>query len=104
VYYNLLLSLLALQLICAFIGYNTKKNRLRAYELLQVAQNENSKSNEVFNYLLPDFVRDKVKDGIRYMQKDQGTVSILFCDICDFDDICAKYSPEELTAFLHDLY
>lgn len=35
---------------------------------------------------MPKFIRDKIdKNGEVQLQEDQGQVSILFCDICDFE-------------------
>ena len=31
-------------------------------------------------------------------------MTILFCDICNFDKICAEYAPSDLIAFLDDLF
>lgn len=54
--------------------------------------------------MLPAFVKKRVKEGVRYIAEDQGTVTLVFCDICEFDTICTEYLPIELTAFLDDLF
>ena len=65
---------------------------------------EVNKSKSVLSYLLPAFVRKRVKDGDRYLALHQGTVSVLFCDIMDFEEIVASFTPVELTTFLDDVF
>ena len=54
--------------------------------------------------MLPQFVRERVKEGVRYIAESQGDVTIVFCDICDFEGICKNYKPAELTSFLDKLF
>ena len=46
------------------------------------------KNAAILGFLLPSFVRKRVKEGVRYISEDQGIVTVLFCDICDFDELC----------------
>jgi class 3 adenylate cyclase len=62
------------------------------------------KTQRILGFLLPSFVKKKVKDGVRYIAEDQGTVTVLFCDISDFDTIIADYSTSELVTFLDTFY
>ncbi|KAL4438452.1 hypothetical protein ABPG74_009491 [Tetrahymena malaccensis] len=49
---------------------------------------ETKKIQGVLSILMPKFIRDKIdKNGEVQLQEDQGEVSILFCDICDFEQI-----------------
>ena len=60
--------------------------------------------NNILNYLLPEFVRKRVKDGVRYIAEDKGVVSVIFCDIYEFDKIIEDYNPNELINFLDDVF
>jgi class 3 adenylate cyclase len=58
----------------------------------------------VLKCLLPQFVRDRVKEGARYIAEEQGEVTILFCFIMDFDKICSIFEPKELTDWLDEFF
>ena len=58
----------------------------------------------MLSYLLPAFVTKRVQDGVRYISDYQGVVSVIFCDIHNFESILKFYNPNELTAFLDELY
>ena len=53
---------------------------------------------------MPEFVRKRVKDGERYIADDKGIVTVLFFDMCCFDDIVVLYTPQELTTFLDEVF
>jgi len=63
----------------------------REFKLLNLNMMETERYKDVFTYLLPAFVRNRVKEGDREIAEDQGIVSIIFCDIVDFDSICMRY-------------
>jgi phospholipid-translocating ATPase len=88
----------------AFLGYYLERTRRLEYKLMTLEKIDVERSQRILSFLLPAFVKKRVKDGARYIAEDQGTVTILFCDIVDFDSICAEYSPQELTAFLDGLF
>lgn len=88
----------------AAVGYSIDKTKRQEFILIRKVEIEVNKSKSVLSYLLPAFVRKRVKDGVRYIADDQGTVSIIFCDIMDFEEIVASFTPPELTAFLDDVF
>jgi magnesium-transporting ATPase (P-type)/class 3 adenylate cyclase len=90
--------------ISGIIGYKLEESLRNYFKILRTTEIEVQKSKTILGFLLPQFVLKRVNDGVRYIAEDQGTVSVLFCDICDFDTICAAYQPHELTAFLDDLF
>jgi magnesium-transporting ATPase (P-type)/class 3 adenylate cyclase len=81
-----------------------EKTRRQEYKLTRLQEVNYEKTQRILGFLLPSFVQKRVKDGVRYIAEDQGTVTVLFCDIVDFDIICAEYSPVELTTFLDDFF
>ena len=88
----------------AFLGYYLERTKRLEYKLMRMQEIGVEKSQRILSFLLPAFVKKRVKDGARYIVEDQGTVTVVFCDIVDFDSICAEYSPVELTAFLDSVF
>lgn len=93
--------LLSIIITSAFLARTLERTRRQEFKLLQLQEITYDKTQRILGFLLPNFVKKRVKDGVRYIAEDQGTVTIVFCDIVDFDIICAEYSPTELTFFLH---
>ena len=88
-------------------GKVSHKGALQArnqFKLVQESIAKMEQSDTILNYLLPDFICNKVKDGNRYIAENQGEVSVIFLDICDFDEICMKYTPRELMEFLDEVF
>lgn len=101
---RLLILTLGISAISAAEGYTAEVNNRERFKLIEISQIEIQKTQSILSFLLPAFVKERVKDGARYIAEDQGTVTIVFCDIYDFDGICADYAPSELTDFLDDLF
>lgn len=91
-------------LALVIITYKLKAYDLNQFNLLKSVEEDHEKVNSVLDYLLPTFVRKRVKNGVRYIADDQAEVSVLFCYILDFEKIVAEYSIEELTGFLDELF
>ena len=95
-----IIKLLGIEVTSAIMHYDIDKQKRKDFQLRQELDEEIKKTNSVLTYILPEFVRKRVKEGVRYIAEDRGTVSILFCNINEFDRIVATYSPQELTKFL----
>jgi|Transcript_35431 hypothetical protein len=95
-----LITPISIGLLCAIMGYYVIKDAKTQYQLLKTTEDEYQRAYSILSFLLPDFVKARVKDGTTYIAEDKGTVSIIFCDICDFDKITNDYSPDELISFL----
>ena len=65
---------------------------------------QTNKAADVLGLLLPHFVTTRVKNGTRYISEDQGIVTVLFCNICDFEETLADLTPYELAGFLDELF
>ena len=91
-------------LLCLSITYTTDINKRKQFITLKQTRSECKKAKNILSYLLPQFVRKRVKEGVRYIAEDKGTVSIIFVDLCAFDDIMQMYTPQELTSFLDDIF
>lgn len=96
--------LTAISVTSAKVGWHLDKNKRQEHKLMNIAESGVEKIQTILGYLLPAFVRNRVKKGVRYIAEDQGRVTILFCDIYDFDRICKEYSPIELTTFLDNVF
>ena len=91
-------------MISSIASYFIDKSERLEFNLVQQVQINIQKTKSVLSYLLPAFVRNRVKDGMRTFSEDQGIVSIIFCDIYNFEEILRLYSPKELTVFLDELF
>ena len=60
--------------------------------------------SNILSLLLPDFVIKRVKNGIRYIAEDKGVVTVIFCDIYEFDKILEDYNPNELISLLDEVF
>ena len=49
--------------------------------------------------LIPDFVRAKMQRGERGAAYGYEEVTIVFCDISNFDELMAKLTPKEIISF-----
>ena len=101
---SLIIFLVAITLTSALVGYFLETSNRTEYRLNNKAHNGIEQIESVLKIMLPPFVRNRVKEGARYIAEDQGEVTILFCDICDFDRICKDYTPQELTSFLDYIF
>ncbi|CAK86305.1 unnamed protein product (macronuclear) [Paramecium tetraurelia] len=65
---------------------------------------ENNKINDILGILLPKFVRHRLNETDQYnIHQNQGNVAIVFCDICNFDQIIME-EQENIISFLDDLF
>lgn len=87
-------------------GYILEKANRMEYTVKSRTKREVEKSRNILSLLLPSFVIAQVKDREigKYIAEDQGNVTVIFCDIYDFDNICSLYKPQELTAFLDEVF
>lgn len=95
---------LGISSLCIIITYAIDLSKRKEYIFVQKTRKQFEKSNEILSYLLPNFVKKRVNDGVRYIAEEKGVVSVIFCDICEFDKIIEDYSQSELFALLDDLY
>ena len=85
-------------------SYKRELSKRNEFLLMKNVEIKVEKSANVLSYLLPTFVRKRVKDGVRYIAEDKGIVSVIFLEICDFDHIVTIYSPKELLGFLDNIF
>lgn len=95
---------LAIFLTSAIVGHNLERNNRLEYKLIKIKELGIEKTQRILSFILPSFVKKRVKNGVRYIAEDQGTVTVLFCDIVDFESIISDYTPQELTGFLDSVF
>ena len=93
-----------ISVLCLVLSYFIDLNKREEFLSIQKAENQFNKSNQILSYLLPNFVKNRVNDGIRYIAEDKGVVSVIFCDICDFDKIVETYEDQEIISLLDGLF
>lgn len=69
----------------------------------RVTKKENKAINQLLSILVPEAVKDCLIDGTHILSEDQGNVTILFCDICNFDEII-KNENIAIINLLDELY
>ena len=96
--------IISITLTSAIQGYYCEKSRRTEYELVNKLKSGIDKTTAILSIMLPPFVKNRVKDGCRYIAENQGDVTIIFCDIGYFEKICKDYKPFELTSFLDTIF
>lgn len=99
-----LILIIAITTTSAIVGFNLELYKRTEYQLLNIANAGVEKTQNILSLMLPPFVKNRVRDGVRYIAENQGEVTVLFCDICDFEGICKDYRPRDLRAFLDSLF
>ena len=86
-------------ILCISSHYIQLKNRI---EFLKYHKSriELKKDNLIMANLIPDFVRTKMQRGERGAAYGYEEVTIVFCDISNFDELMAKLTPKEIISFL----
>jgi class 3 adenylate cyclase len=95
---------LCICLTASLVAYNIDKSKRLEFVLIQKVQVEIQKTKSVLSYLLPSFVTKRVQGGVRYISDYQGVVSVIFCDINNFEGILKDYNAQELTDFLDEVF
>ena len=91
-------------IVSAYAAYILEYSKKEEFILVSEVSNEMDKAGNVLELLLPHFVISRVKEGVRYISEDQGVVTVLFCNICDFEELVSDLLPHELTEFLDELF
>ena len=65
---------------------------------------ELKKDNLIMANLIPEFVRAKMQRGERGAAYGYEEVTIVFCDISNFDELMAKLTPKDIISFLDEFY
>lgn len=86
-----------------YIYWEEKHRKLEFWFSIKKVK-EFSKLKSILHILMPAFVRERIRQGQRFIADDQGEVSIIFCDIYDFDNIVQMFTGRELIEWLDNIY
>ena len=95
---------ICLILTSAIVGYVLEGYYRDVYKLTQLIKLHLERTQSVLEILLPEFVIERVKAGVRYIAEEKEDITVLFCDICDFEKLCDSYSPMEFSATLDSIF
>ena len=105
--FNVSVSLILLMLIITEISVNFsyKIDQQKRNEFLMAIQieMESNKVQDILAILVPKFVRSSMIQGNMEMEEEHPNVSILFCDIYDFDKIISTEN-ERIVQILDNIY
>lgn len=90
--------------LCNFVSYFREFNMRNDFALILTNREKMQEIADVLNYTLPKFVIPKLKKGCHYIMKNNGPVTVIYCEISNIDEIVCMYSPSELINFLNDLF
>lgn len=85
-------------------GYNEEKYSRVNYLKIYKKKMDFKKDQEIFDNLVPKFVQERMESSNRGASIDEERVSVLFADICDFDQLVADMPPEEFINLLDKIY
>lgn len=54
------------------------------------------KFDTILSLIFPKFVKERVKydlNQMNFIADEQRAVTVVFCDIANFDDMCVAYTP-----------
>ncbi|KAL8440448.1 hypothetical protein Efla_005590 [Eimeria flavescens] len=95
-----------------FVGYRMEYNQRKSFLLDYSVEASRRKQREILNTMLPPFVVDQMinaslnEDGIptSLEAEDRGTVSVVFCDVYEFQQVVASIEPTRLVEVLDSLF
>ena len=100
---NYSVLLIGIFLISAYIGFILEKSQRNEFSLRKKLEFQLQKAQAILGYLLPDLVKNRVKQGVTYIEEKES-VTVVFCDIYNFDLICATHESNELLELLDKFF
>eukprot|EP01054_Gregarina_sp_Poly1_P004165 Gregarina_sp_Poly_1__4164@NODE_227_length_11180_cov_37_243049_g201_i0_p2_GENE_NODE_227_length_11180_cov_37_243049_g201_i0NODE_227_length_11180_cov_37_243049_g201_i0_p2_ORF_typecomplete_len1198_score190_05Guanylate_cyc/PF00211_20/3_8e45Guanylate_cyc/PF00211_20/6_6e40DUF1053/PF06327_14/2_7e02DUF1053/PF06327_14/1_8e04DUF1053/PF06327_14/0_029HNOBA/PF07701_14/19HNOBA/PF07701_14/11Spo7/PF03907_13/13Spo7/PF03907_13/50_NODE_227_length_11180_cov_37_243049_g201_i03173910 len=104
--------LLGIEAFTGFAAYRLEYNRRKAFLLDYQVEKTRKKQTEILHTMLPAFVVEHMLNGpfnkngvpVGLKAEDRGTVSVVFCDVYDFQNIVASVAPTHLVKVLDSLF
>jgi len=88
----------------AQFNYQNEQETRAEFKLLKLTKLTTDRAKDVLNCLFPSFVLKLIWKGELPIALDQNLVTVLFCDVCDFDMVCSVLGSQELMDLLDDLF
>jgi class 3 adenylate cyclase len=111
---TILFEMVLLFLLCGMCYYQTySRERYARWDFLQkeileiqrAALSQNQKTaNRLLQSMLPATIIEKLKSGKPVMAEMYNPVTVLFAELCDFSDVCAVVSPQEIVWILNEVF
>ena len=102
--FYLIVLITFMYLASAVVGYEIEMHHRDVFVLTHQIKTQVENTQSVLEILLPEFVIARVKAGVRYIAEDRGKVTVIFCDICDFEQLSSDYSPKEFCSLLDSIF
>lgn len=80
--------LLGITTITGYVGFTLEQESRDAFVGRKRLESEYKRGQEMLSNLLPNFVKDRVNSGERDIADDQGVLTVLFCDLYEFEEMC----------------
>jgi class 3 adenylate cyclase len=90
--------------IITLYGYNEELDSKISFIKFHKKVLDLKKDGEIFNNLVPEFIQGKMKNSSERNSVDYETVTIVFCDISDFDKLVAKLTAKDMIYLLDKIY
>lgn len=105
-FYHICLFILALIGFLILSGYNEELLSKISFIKYSKKSLDLKKDQEIFNNLVPEFVQEKMKNNNRGITQtyEYEQVTILFCDISEFEKLVGTQHPKDLINLLDKIY
>jgi len=100
---SLILLMIIITDITVYLGYKLDQQKRNEFLTVIQIEMESNKVHDIFSILVPKFVRSNMIHGNMEMAEEYPDVSILFCDIYDFDKIISTEN-EKVVQILDNIY
>lgn len=101
---SLIIVFISITIIAAIVGYFIELSKRKEFKLINKTFTVVDRTQSILSLLLPPFVKNRVNEGARFIAEPQEQVTIMFCDIYKFDEICHRIKPKEVCEFLDKLF
>ncbi|CAD8146214.1 unnamed protein product [Paramecium pentaurelia] len=101
---TLYVLLFFLNLLSNYTHYNFQRFQRLVFLFDQALQTQQEQTNQILKSLLPAFIYEKIEQSEETeIEENQGSVSIIFLEICEFDKILQSKQRQVVT-FLDDIF
>ncbi|CAD8142901.1 unnamed protein product [Paramecium octaurelia] len=101
---TLYVLLFFLNLLSNYTHYNFQRFQRLVFLFDQALQTQQEQTNQILKSLLPAFIYEKIEQAEEtQIEENQGSVSIIFLEICEFDKILQS-KQRQVVSFLDDIF
>ena len=100
---SLILLMIIITVITVYLNYKLDQQKRNEFLTATQIELESNKVSDILSILIPSFVRHNMIQGHMEMEEEHKDVSILFCDIYNFDKIISTEN-EKVVQILDNIY